>query len=126
MLSEIFNIKNRVEYQIIISKITKVLNELKAKNRDTITIIVSELATNILKYANNGKIKFEINNDIVKIIAIDKGPGIKDIDLALKEGFTSGKSLGLGLSSVKRLSHKMNIETSEKGTKIIVKLKLEK
>ncbi len=126
MISEIFNIKNRIEHQIIISKITKILNDLKVKNKDTVIIIVSELATNILKYANKGKIKFEINKDIVTIIAIDNGPGIKDIDLALKEGFTSGKSLGLGLPSVKRLSHKMDIETSSKGTKIIVKLKLEK
>ncbi len=123
---EVFRIKNKVEHQIIIAKVIKILTNLNIKNRDNIVIIVSELVTNILKYADSGKVKLEIDEEIIKIIAIDNGSGIEDIDLALTEGFTSGKSLGMGLPGIKRLSDDMSIDSSSKGTKIIVKLKVEK
>ena len=123
---EVFRIKNKVEHQIIIAKVIKILTNLNIKNRDNVVIIVSELVTNILKYADSGKVKLEIDDNIIKIIAIDNGSGIEDIDLALTEGFTSGKSLGMGLPGIKRLSDDMSIDSSSKGTKIIVKLKVEK
>jgi len=124
MINEIFNIYNKVDHQFMIIKVTKLLRNLKIKDQDNIIIIISELSTNILKYANKGKIKLELSNKLIKIISLDDGDGIENIELALKDGFTTSKSLGMGLPAIKRLSNRMEIKTSKKGTKIIVELNL--
>ena len=72
---EVFRIKNKVEHQIIIAKVIKILTNLNIKNRDNVVIIVSELVTNILKYADSGKVKLEIDDEIIKIIASPGMPG---------------------------------------------------
>jgi len=73
-----------------------------------IAVAASELATNILRYAGEGLITVStIHNDGhygIEIIALDEGPGIEDINLAMTEGFTTTKkSLGMGLPSVKKI-----------------------
>ena len=85
---------------------------------------VSELARNILKYANRGRVEitpFDGKLKGIKIIVVDFGPGIKDLDLALQDSFSSGGTLGLGLPGVKRLMDEFEIETGHnKGTKITI------
>ena len=57
----------------------------------------------------------------LRLLFEDQGPGIPDIDLALKDGFTSGTGMGLGLGGSKRLVHDFRIESEVgKGTRIIV------
>lgn len=72
-----------------------------------IAVTISELARNILSYAESGTITILSRPDseppYIKIIASDRGPGIADIDLALTDGWTSSGGLGLGLSGAKRL-----------------------
>ena len=51
----------------------------------------------------------------------DKGPGIADVEQALKDGFTSGKGMGLGLGGAKRLCNEFSIESSPgAGTKVSI------
>ena len=51
----------------------------------------------------------------------DKGPGIPDLNLALKDGYTTGGGLGLGLSGAKRLSNEFNIESRPgEGTRVAI------
>jgi len=81
-----------------------------------IAVAASELATNILRYAGEGEITVSIiHNDGrhgIEIIALDKGPGIQDINLAMMEGFTTTeKSLGMGLPSVKKIMNEFEIES---------------
>ncbi|MCE1248117.1 MAG: anti-sigma regulatory factor [Firmicutes bacterium] len=92
-----------------------------------ISTAVSELATNIIRYAGKGEIyltviKTQQKSGIV-IEAIDNGPGIQDIGLALQDHFTTTRgSLGLGLSSVRRIMDEFEIESSQgMGTRIVAR-----
>jgi len=73
---------------------------------------VSELATNIMRYADEGKILLHFEKDTFHITAKDHGPGIADVDLAMQEGHSGGTGLGMGLPGVARMMDNMNIETS--------------
>jgi serine/threonine-protein kinase RsbT len=84
----------------------------------------SELVRNMLKYANGGQAIIEIVSQTpktgIRLTFEDKGPGIADITLAMKDGYTTGKSLGLGLPGAKRLSDEFTIESNlTKGTKVV-------
>ena len=72
-----------------------------------IATAISELARNILKYARRGEILLRpvARNGIrgITVVAADEGPGIADLALALTDGFSTGRSLGLGLPGTKRL-----------------------
>jgi serine/threonine-protein kinase RsbT len=73
----------------------------------------SELARNTLDYGGGGMVQIELveneRKSGVRLVFEDKGPGIPDIELALKEGYTSGNGMGLGLGGAKRLSHEFEI-----------------
>jgi serine/threonine-protein kinase RsbT len=72
-----------------------------------IATAISELARNILKYAGRGEIMLRpvARNGIrgITVVAADEGPGIADLALAMTDGFSTGRSLGLGLPGTKRL-----------------------
>jgi len=86
----------------------------------------SELVRNMLKYGKGGIVQMEIvsnNNSItgVRLTFEDKGPGIPNIKLAMQDGYTSGKSLGMGLPGAKRLSSEFNITSVVgKGTTVSI------
>ncbi|MEP6804343.1 MAG: anti-sigma regulatory factor [Flavobacterium sp.] len=84
-------------------------------NQTKLITATSELVRNLLKYGGGGKVIVEeVNNGRdygVRVTFIDKGPGIVDIDLAMKDGYSTGKSLGLGLPGTKRLVNEFNIQT---------------
>src|SRR5216117_3668058 len=67
-----------------------------------IVTAASELARNTLAYGGGGEVFIEVLNEGarrgVRLTFVDTGPGIEDLDLALKDGFTTGGGLGLGLS----------------------------
>jgi serine/threonine-protein kinase RsbT len=88
-----------------------------------LTTAISEVARNIVRYAQNGEIVFEIvvsdERRGVAITAADNGPGIADIDLAMQDGYSTGKSLGLGLPGTRRIMDDFVIESElGKGTTI--------
>lgn len=82
----------------------------------------SELARNTLDYGGGGHVEMEalaLPRKGVRLVFIDQGPGIKDIEAALRDGFTTGNGMGLGLGGAKRLSNEFAIESSPgKGTRI--------
>ncbi len=85
----------------------------------------SELARNTVDYGGGGEVAFEMLNDGprrgLKLQFIDQGPGIPNIDLALKDGYTTGSGLGLGLGGAKRLVNDFKIESEVgKGTRITI------
>jgi serine/threonine-protein kinase RsbT len=94
-------------------------------NQTKIITAASELARNMLKYASGGNVVIEViskgRENGIRLAFIDEGPGIKDIDLAMKDGYSTGKSLGLGLPGTKRLVSEFQIEsTIGKGTTVTV------
>lgn len=91
-----------------------------------IAAAISELARNVVSYANHGKVTASLINEAghqgIGIIVEDTGPGITDINLALQDGYSTSGSLGLGLPGVKRLMDYFEIQsTLGKGTKITLK-----
>jgi serine/threonine-protein kinase RsbT len=85
----------------------------------------SELARNTLNYGGGGEaVLTKVLNGTkngLRLTFEDHGPGISDVALALKDGYTSGGGLGLGLGGAKRLSHEFAIDTEVgKGTRITI------
>ncbi len=78
-----------------------------------IVTAASELARNTLDYGGGGTVKLEALQEGIRrglrLIFEDSGPGIPDIELALKDGFTTGGGLGMGLSGTKRLVNEFKI-----------------
>jgi len=105
-----------------------VANELGFSSGDAtlIATAISELARNIVSYARKGQITIRqvngLNRRGIAVIADDEGPGIADIRQALRDGFSTSGSLGLGLPGVRRLMDEFEI-TSQlgKGTTVMVK-----
>ncbi len=90
-----------------------------------IVTAASELARNTLDYGGGGTVKLEgLQEGIrrgLRLTFEDQGPGIPDIDLALKDGYTTGGGLGMGLSGTKRLVNEFNIVSQVgKGTCITI------
>jgi serine/threonine-protein kinase RsbT len=91
-----------------------------------IATAISELARNIVSYANQGSITLKLTNGAsgmrgLTIIASDSGPGIADIAQALRDGYSSSGGLGLGLPGVRRLMDEFDIAShAGSGTTVTV------
>ena len=85
----------------------------------------SELARNTLDHGGGGRVLLEVVQDGTKqglrMTFEDSGPGIPDIQLAMRDGYTSGKGMGLGLGGAKRLTHDFAIQSEPgAGTKVMI------
>jgi serine/threonine-protein kinase RsbT len=85
----------------------------------------SELARNMINYGGGGTVHLEVvqneRRSGLRLVFEDQGPGIPDIELALKDGYTSGQGMGLGLGGAKRLSHEFEIQSKVgEGTRISI------
>lgn len=85
----------------------------------------SELARNALEHGKGGRMVIEqVENSIksgLKLVFEDRGPGINDVSAALRDGYTTGGGMGLGLGGSKRLVNDFQIESEPgKGTRVTV------
>ena len=84
-------------------------------NQTRLITAASELVRNMMRYANGGDCVVEVvssgRNNGVRLTFRDKGPGIPDLALAMKDGFSTGKSLGLGLPGTKRLVNEFDLKS---------------
>ena len=83
----------------------------------------SEIARNTVNYGGGGTVRIEaVTNGArtgLRLTFEDQGPGIKDIELALRDGYTTGTGLGMGLGGARRLVNEFSIEsTPGRGTKV--------
>jgi serine/threonine-protein kinase RsbT len=80
-----------------------------------IATAISEVARNIMTYATSGEVVLQLANGHgrrgILVTATDQGPGITDVDLALQDGYSTTKSLGLGLPGARRLMDEFEIDT---------------
>lgn len=80
-----------------------------------IVTAASELARNTLDYGGGGTVRLEVVEDGarkgLRLTFEDTGPGISDIEQAMKDGYSSGKGMGLGLGGAKRLTHEFTIHS---------------
>jgi serine/threonine-protein kinase RsbT len=94
-------------------------------NQTKLITAASELVRNMLKYAKGGKVQIEVvskgRENGLRLVFEDTGPGISDVNLALKDGYSTGKSLGLGLPGARRLVSEFDLRsTVGKGTTVTV------
>jgi len=85
----------------------------------------SELARNTIKYGGGGEVHLDAFDDGLRkgvgLLFVDAGQGIDDIDSALRDGFTTGGGLGLGLGGSKRLVDEFEIDSRPKeGTAVLI------
>lgn len=97
-----------------------------ARDLTLIATAISEVARNILMYANQGEISLSTVEDGgrrgIVVVARDDGPGIPDVALALQDGYSTSRGLGLGLPGAKRLMDELEIvSTVGKGTVVRMK-----
>jgi serine/threonine-protein kinase RsbT len=101
----------------------------RAIDQSRITTAVSELARNVVRYATDGRGEAEMRPLAgaggvagLEIVVRDEGPGIADVDLALREGYTSGRGLGMGLPGTRRLMDEMAIDSAPgRGTTVTIR-----
>ncbi len=85
-----------------------------------IATAVSEIARNALVHGGGGKMTLRTLNQKkgLEIVIVDQGPGIPNINQAMKDGYSTIGALGLGLGGAKRLMDQFHIESSNVGTKV--------
>lgn len=91
-----------------------------------IATAISEVARNIVVYAQHGEIVLAESEHLgrmgVVVIARDEGPGIENIELAMRDGYSTANSLGMGLPGAKRLMDEFDLtSTPGKGTTVTMK-----
>lgn len=115
--SKTFSVQSEAE----MAKICHDVEMLAAKlgfdqnDRTAIETALSEICRNVLEYAGSGEVIVESVRDPESHIVItvkDRGPGIDDVDKALKEGFSGGDGLGVGLPGAKQVMDEFTIETT--------------
>lgn len=100
--------------------------QMSLVNKTKLLTAASELVRNIINYAGKGKVTCEIISlsalqTGIRLTFTDKGPGIPDVDLAMKDGYTTGRTLGLGLPGAKRLVNIFEIRSEVgKGTTVVI------
>lgn len=104
-------------------RVTSVRLGFNLVDQTKVVTATSELARNTLNYGGGGSMLLEVvQNGRAKGIRLtfeDQGPGIPDIELAMKDGYTSGGGMGLGLGGAKRLSDEFEIESKPgEGTRV--------
>lgn len=92
---------------------------LDEADRGRAAIIASELATNLARYAQGGEVflrTFVIGEDTgLEIVAVDRGPGMTNVDRCMEDGYSSGGTAGQGLGAVRRLASEFDIHSSQPG-----------
>jgi serine/threonine-protein kinase RsbT len=123
----------RFEDDIVLARQTArdVARELRfgIVDQSRIATAVSELTRNVIRYATDGRGEAIIRPLAagergvgIEIVVRDDGPGIEDVELALRHGYTSGPGLGVGLPGTKRLMDEMEIDSGlGRGTTVVIR-----
>jgi serine/threonine-protein kinase RsbT len=99
--------------------------KLSLVEQTKVVTAASELGRNLLVYGGGGEVRLDIVRDGarngLRVIFEDRGPGIPDVEQALKDGFTTGTGLGLGLGGARRLVNDFDIvSNAAEGTRVTI------
>jgi serine/threonine-protein kinase RsbT len=97
--------------------------EMPTTDQTLLATAISEIARNITAYAKRGEVRLDVIQDGgrrgIRVVAVDEGPGIEDVERALTDGYTTGGGLGLGLPGARRLVDEFDIKTAPgEGTRV--------
>jgi len=98
--------------------------EFSMSEATLVATAISELARNMVTYAGHGEIRICLVSNGTKrginVVARDYGPGIADIDLAMRQGYSTSGGLGIGLPGVKRIMDEFAIASDVGGTTVTI------
>lgn len=125
--SESLPVRTSEDVVLVRTSVRKMATELRFGIVDQTKIVTaaSEIARNTLDYGRGGDLHMHsLTNGMKKglrLIFVDQGPGIRDIDQALRDGFTSGNGMGLGLGGTRRLMDEFEIASKvNEGTTVTI------
>ena len=124
--SEMIPVQSEPDIVVVRRRVRETASQIGLSLVDQTKVVTaaSELARNTLIYGGGGSMQLESLNGPrlgVRLTFSDNGPGIPDIQLALRDGFTTGSGLGLGLGGTKRLVNEFEIESNVgRGTKVVI------
>jgi len=85
-----------------------------------VALVATEAATNLSKHARQGELIIGASNNGVEILAVDKGPGITNLDQCMRDGYSTAGSPGTGLGAIRRVSSSFDIHSvPERGTALV-------
>lgn len=123
----ILPIRTETDVVMVRQKVRTVSVDLKFSLVDQTKMVTaaSELARNVLIYGGGGSVAIEVllrdDRSGLRLTFEDQGPGIPDIDLAMKDGYTSGAGLGMGLGGARRLVNEFEITSRVgEGTRVVI------
>lgn len=125
--TETLNIQTSTDIVLVRQAVRQMAVEIGLSLVDQTKIVTaaSELARNTLDYGGGGTVKLEMLQEGrkrgLRLTFEDQGPGIPNIEMALKDGFTTGSGLGMGLGGAKRLANEFEIQSAVgEGTRIVI------
>jgi anti-sigma regulatory factor (Ser/Thr protein kinase) len=100
--------------------------EFPAARADQLALAVTEAATNLSKHAHQGSLLLCVNRDAdvpgIELVTIDRGPGVRDVGAALRDGHSTAGSLGIGLGAIRRLADVSDLHSaSGRGTALVAR-----
>ena len=124
---EVLPLKNSNDVVLARQKVRQWSTDLRFSLVDQTKLVTaaSELARNALDHGKGGEMTIEMLNSGarsgLRLTFEDQGPGIADLEMAMRDGYTSGNGMGLGLGGSKRLVNEFNVESEVgKGTRVTV------
>jgi serine/threonine-protein kinase RsbT len=125
--SEILSVRSSEDVVNVRTSVRKLATELRFGLVDQTKIVTaaSEIARNTVDYGRGGELRMEaVHNGVkngLRLTFVDQGPGIRDIDQALSDGFTTGNGMGLGLGGTRRLMDEFEIASKpNEGTTVAI------
>lgn len=125
--SETLPVRTSEDVVLVRTSVRKVAAELRFGIVDQTKIVTaaSEIARNTIDYGKGGHLRMETLSNGVKsglrLVFEDRGPGIRDIQQAMTDGFTSGSGMGLGLGGTRRLMDEFDIASNlNEGTTVTI------
>jgi serine/threonine-protein kinase RsbT len=96
------------------------------RDKQAVVTVVAELSRNVVKYARSGRVVLTLIESAdrrgIEVLVVDNGPGIADLELAMSDHFSTGKTLGLGLPGARRLMDEFSIDsTPGRGTRVLAR-----
>src|SRR5262245_39769276 len=85
-----------------------------------LALVVTEAATNLVKHARGGEIHLRLRSDWgIEVVALDRGPGMEDLERCLRDGYSTGPTPGTGLGAIRRMSARFDLYSDAGGTALL-------